>query len=190
MCAMYAIPPYLFCTHGNSEMGLDRDRKEVRNHGAHGAHNAPIAFLRAKFGLPDCPPTRIASFSLPTDCAGPTKTEILPRKTPAPAEPSLPADWHILPDPAAGASCWDLDADRFARWEERVCIMHYDGGLSWPDAERKALADVVACAGPIAELAEPPTANVVPPTQASTANPPASPMIQAQLFATERSVYA
>jgi hypothetical protein len=28
-------------------------------------------------------------------------------------------------------------------WEERVCIMHHDGGRPWDEAERLALADVL-----------------------------------------------
>lgn len=36
-----------------------------------------------------------------------------------------------------------LPPDLRERWEERVAIMHHDGGLSLPEAERLALADVL-----------------------------------------------
>lgn len=39
----------------------------------------------------------------------------------------------------------DLPPDLRERWEERVAIMHHEGGLPLPDAERLALMDI---AGP------------------------------------------
>lgn len=36
-----------------------------------------------------------------------------------------------------------LPPDHRDAWEERVCIMHHDGGLPWDEAERLALADVL-----------------------------------------------
>ena len=45
---------------------------------------------------------------------------------------------------SADVSSWDLPPDLAELWEERVCIMHFDGGLPWPEAERLALADVLS----------------------------------------------
>jgi hypothetical protein len=39
-------------------------------------------------------------------------------------------------------SPWDLAPELFERWEERVCIMHFDGKLPWREAEILALLDV------------------------------------------------
>jgi hypothetical protein len=36
-----------------------------------------------------------------------------------------------------------LPPDLRERWEERVAVMHHDGGLPLPDAERQALADIL-----------------------------------------------
>ena len=44
-------------------------------------------------------------------------------------------------------SPWSLPADLREAWEERVCIMHYDAGRPWDEAERLALADVLENAG-------------------------------------------
>ena len=38
----------------------------------------------------------------------------------------------------------------FEKWEERACVMHYDAGIPWQEAERLALADVLGHADPIA----------------------------------------
>jgi hypothetical protein len=48
---------------------------------------------------------------------------------------------------SAEVSPWDLPADLYECWEERVTIMHFDGGLPWPLAERLALAEVLRHAG-------------------------------------------
>jgi hypothetical protein len=40
-------------------------------------------------------------------------------------------------------SPWDFPPDVYATWEERVCIVHYDRGLPWREAEALALAEVV-----------------------------------------------
>jgi hypothetical protein len=39
-------------------------------------------------------------------------------------------------------SLLDLPADLFEMWQERACIRHFDGKLSWKEAETEALADV------------------------------------------------
>jgi hypothetical protein len=44
---------------------------------------------------------------------------------------------------AADLSPWDLPLDLYELWEERVCIMHYDGRLTWEQAEALALAEVL-----------------------------------------------
>jgi hypothetical protein len=59
-----------------------------------------------------------------------------------------------LPGPPADVSAWDLPADLYTAWEERVCIMHFDGRLPWREAEALALADVLLWAGPVAGNAE------------------------------------
>src|SRR5262245_12955440 len=48
-----------------------------------------------------------------------------------------------MPEPPPDASPWDLSAELYAGWEERVCIMHFDGRLPWREAEALALADVL-----------------------------------------------
>ena len=40
-----------------------------------------------------------------------------------------------LPETLPEVSPWELPADLYERWEERVCIMHYDGRLPWREAE-------------------------------------------------------
>jgi len=42
----------------------------------------------------------------------------------------------------------ELPPELRERWEERVVIMHHDGGLPLPEAERLALADVLDNAHP------------------------------------------
>lgn len=37
----------------------------------------------------------------------------------------------------------NLPADLREAWEERICIIHYDAGRPWEEAERLALADVL-----------------------------------------------
>ncbi len=66
----------------------------------------------------------------------PTLTPILTTVSPTPAIQNTP------PRPQLKTR-WDLDADQTERFEERCCIMHYDGGLLWIDAERLALEDVL-----------------------------------------------
>jgi hypothetical protein len=86
---------------------------------------------------------------------------------PGTATPSTPAIPAIpKPEPPA-ASPWDLTPDLYERWEERVCIMHYDGGLPWPEAEAEALADVQRTAGldaatePAAPVTWPPDLEII-----------------------------
>jgi hypothetical protein len=50
----------------------------------------------------------------------------------------------------------DLPPDMFAKLEERVCIMHFDGKIPWQTAEALALADVFGKADPETAKAEQP----------------------------------
>ena len=67
---------------------------------------------------------------------------------PVPNGPNWPPSWLVTPPYATTPpgdlpiSAWDLNAEQFERWEERVCIMHFDGGMPWPTAEAHALAEV------------------------------------------------
>jgi hypothetical protein len=98
--------------------------KEV---GTHSAHSAPLARLRARFGI-----------------LGPEP------KAPTPAPSTVPHDTaEPAREVASVVSLLDLPPDRFEEWQERVCIMHFDGGLPWPDAERLALADVLRQTEPV-----------------------------------------
>ena len=45
--------------------------------------------------------------------------------------------------PPADVSSWDLPLELYERWEERVCILHFDGKVPWKQAESLALADVL-----------------------------------------------
>jgi hypothetical protein len=58
---------------------------------------------------------------------------------------------RLLTVPPADLSLLDLPPDLFETWQERVCIMHYDGQLPWKQAEALALADVLRRAGPAQE---------------------------------------
>lgn len=91
-----------------------RDRKEIGQHSAHGTHSTPLSRLRSRFGAA---PTSSAAYSRP-----------------APTVPSAPRD----------ACPWNLTPEQHELWDERVCIMHYDGGLPWAEAARAALADVLS----------------------------------------------
>ncbi|HEV3258703.1 MAG TPA: hypothetical protein VG013_17660 [Gemmataceae bacterium] len=63
------------------------------------------------------------------------------------ASSTVPATVN-LPNPPPDASAWDLDPDQYAAWEERVCIMHFDGRLPWREAEALALADILSRSAP------------------------------------------
>jgi hypothetical protein len=41
----------------------------------------------------------------------------------------------------------NLPPELYEQWQERVCIMHYDGRLPWAEAERLALKDVLGRKG-------------------------------------------
>jgi len=84
-----------------------------------------------------------------------------------------------LPEPPADVSPWDLPPDLYERWEERVCIMHYDGGLPWPEAEKFALADVLRQVAPNEEAAAKPIGG--------NANETSS--VQGKLFGAESGPY-
>jgi hypothetical protein len=72
-----------------------------------------------------------------------------------------------LPEPPPDASPWDLPPDLYERWEERVCIMHFDGRLPWRKAEALALADVLRHAGPSTDKAAPESAEAGRPAPAA-----------------------
>jgi hypothetical protein len=87
-----------------------------------------------------------------------------------------------LPQPklaelALDFSPWELAPDVYERWEERVCIMHFDSGLAWPEAEQLALGDVLCTAGQNAGRGDHNTAN----GKATT--------IQVSLFAADHGPY-
>ena len=87
--------------------------------------------------VPTCstwPPPWLAALTLPT----------LAPATP----PRLAAEAERLEPPSPDVSPWDLPPDVYERWEERVCIMHFDGRLPWKQAEVLALADVLGNADP------------------------------------------
>ena len=70
------------------------------------------------------------------------KTELLAvLDVPAPSTAAGAAP--ARPEAPAAVSSWDLSAEWWDFWAERVAICHYDGGLSWPEAEALALADVL-----------------------------------------------
>jgi hypothetical protein len=80
-------------------------------------------------------------------------------------------------EPPRDFSPWDLPPDLYERWEERVCIMHFDGGLPWPQAEAEALADVLRLAGPDAGRGD------------SKREKAEAAMVQGSLFAVEPGPY-
>jgi hypothetical protein len=82
--------------------------------------------------------------------------------------------------PQPAVSPWDLPADLYERWEERVCIMHFDGEVSWREAEALALADVLRQADAVARLSGKAGPNVEP----GDAEEPAA-VVQAELFTAE-----
>ena len=65
-----------------------------------------------------------------------------------PACSTWPPPWlrqavQLAPKPPPAVSPSDLTPGLRERWEERVAIMEYDGGLSLKEAEAAALADVL-----------------------------------------------
>jgi hypothetical protein len=99
----------------------------------------------------------------------------------SPALTVRPAAKPALPEPAADVSPWDLPPDLYERWEERVCIMHFDGRLPWRDAEALALADVLRHAGPAAANAK---------RDAGPKAGTAKAVVHAVLFASEAGPYS
>jgi hypothetical protein len=66
-----------------------------------------------------------------------------PAATPTPSTlPRVAAEPKVSDQPP-DVSPWDLPPDLYERWEERVCIMHFDGWIPWKQAEALALADVL-----------------------------------------------
>jgi hypothetical protein len=63
-------------------------------------------------------------------------------------------DWSA-PEPAEALDVPPpgLPPELFETWQERVCIMHFDGGLPWPEAEAAAQADVLRRGERVAEEA-------------------------------------
>lgn len=75
---------------------------------------------------------------------GPKRAEDLARRLLAHKREILSAlAVETLPEAPPDVSPWDLPPDWFERWEERTCIMHYDGKLHWERAEALALADIL-----------------------------------------------
>ncbi len=135
-------------------MGSIRDAKEIGIHGPHDVHGSPIARLRARFGL------ALTSLSVPST---------LPRVAAEPTPPAPPAD----------VSSWDLPLELYERWEERVCILHFDGKVPWKQAESLALADVLHQAARTQEAA----------TNAIDGNAKEPPAVQGTLFGAENGPY-
>jgi hypothetical protein len=84
------------------------------------------------------------------------------------------------------ASSWDLPPDLYEQWEERVCIMHFDGKLSWEDAESSALADVLGGTVPRDRMSTAAESNTGP---KRAADQPEVPLVQPVLFGAERGPY-
>lgn len=140
-------------------MSVVRVGKEIAGHGPPSAQDAPLARLRARFGFRDEPPT------------------------PAPSIPPRVAAELKLSEPPTDVSPWDLPPKLYERWEERVCIMHFDGKIPWQSAEALALADVLGQADPRAGKRE-----AGPAPETAKAEQPA-PVVQASLFAAEKGPY-
>ena len=139
-------------------MSVDGVRKKIGMDSAHSAQGAPMARLRARFGFPNDAPALAP--------APPPRVSAVPERLEPPPE----------------VSPWDLPPDLYERWEERVCIMHYDGRLPWKQAEALALADVLGQAGPAGKCQAGPT------LEAAKVEQPA-PVIQTTLFASEKGPY-
>ncbi len=123
----------------------------------HGAHGAPLARLLARFGTK--PATSTPSTAAPDPLTPPTgKAELLRAKPLDVAAVDVQAEPAALDMPPL--SPWDLPPDLYERWEERVCIMHYEGGLPWPEAEREGLANVLRSADANTPTAAPKAAAV------------------------------
>jgi hypothetical protein len=98
--------------------------------------------------------------------------------------PPRPSAGPTLPEPPADVSPCDLPADLYERWEERACIMHYDGRLPWREAEALGMADILAQTDPLASKG-----GAAPVRETAKAEPPA-PVVQTRLFAAEEGPYA
>lgn len=104
--------------------------------------------------------------------------------TPAPSTPRLVAAELKLLEPPVAVSPWDLTPELYEKWEERVCIIHYDGRLPWREAEALALADILRHADPPADTVG------AGPSPAIDAASNLARMVQATLFAAEKGPYA
>jgi hypothetical protein len=61
-----------------------------------------------------------------------------------PACATWPPLWMRKPEPDKTLpQVFTLQEDLQELWEERVCIMHFDGQLPWKEAEALALADIL-----------------------------------------------
>jgi hypothetical protein len=67
--------------------------------------------------------------------------------------------------PAPGEPPPDLPPDLFEMWEERAAIVHFDGAMTWPEAEAAALADVI-------RRGEPPAEGIAAPSPAEAQSTP------------------
>ena len=75
---------------------------------------------------------------------GPRQAEVVAKKLIA-HKPAVVNALRVetLPEPPPDLSPWDLDQEWYECWEERVCIMRYDGKMPVERAEALALADIL-----------------------------------------------
>ena len=102
-----------------------------------------------------------------------------------PTAPPRVAAEPKLPEPPPDVSPWDLSPDLYERWEERVCIMHYDGRLPWKQAEALALADVLRQADPPAGKGNADAEGSAGPASEIAKAEEATAVVQATLFAVD-----
>ena len=114
----------------------------------------------------------------------PPVDEVSPSPTGKESDAEPPAAEPTAPPP--DVSSWDLPPELYERWEERVCIMHYDGMIPWHTAEALALTDVLGRAHP--QLGKHET-GPTPETAKAEAHEAAA-VVQAKLFPTEKGPYS
>lgn len=112
---------------------------------------------------------------------------------PPPSTPSRTSAKPILPEPPPepppDSSPWELSPELYERWEERVCIMHYDGRVPWREAEQMALAEILHESEPLTDNVSSGTAsNAVQIQEIDKVKKPAR-ASQSSLFATANDPY-